>query len=88
MSEIKLSDEVEMRVHEDGSAVLDPDEARAVARVLELGRRLCEDLGANRPHAGEGKVEVDLLGTIDLLEDLGVSSEELTEKLETRRSTG
>ena len=77
-----------MRVQEDGSAVLDPDEAKAVAKVLELGRRLCEDLGATKPHAGEDRVEVQLLEVIDLLEDFGVSSEELTEKLETRRRAG
>lgn len=74
-----------MRLQEDGSVLLDPDEARAVARVLDLGRQLAEQLEAGKQPATSETVEHDLLATIDLLEDLGVSSRELTEKVESTR---
>ena len=69
-----------MRVSEDGSVTLNPDEAKAVAKLLELGRELCEQLDSS--HQGSETVEYNLLAVIDLLEDLGVSSDEMTEKLD------
>lgn len=71
-----------MHRYADGSAVLNPDEAKAVARVLDLGRQVCEQLEADKQHAASDTVEYNLLITLDLLEDLGVSSAELTKGLD------
>lgn len=76
-----------MQTHEDGSVVLTPDEAASVAKVLSLGRKLCEDLEAPSASAEEA-TEVQLLEVIDFLEDLGVSADELTEKLDSRKRSG
>lgn len=74
-----------MRVHEDGSVLLDPDQARTVAKVLDLGRQLAEQLEAHKQSGTSETVEHDLLATIDLLDDLGVSSDELTKKVESSK---
>lgn len=76
-----------MQILKDGSALLSQEEASVVAKILDLGRRLCEDLEAPSPGT-EGNLEGQLLETIDFLEELGVSSDELTGKLELRRSPG
>jgi hypothetical protein len=72
----------------DGSAVLSQEEASVVAKVLDLGRSLCEDMGARHYDNQEHHLEVQLIETIDFLEELGVSSDELTGKLEQRPRTG
>ncbi len=80
-----------MHANDDGSVLLNSDEARAVARVLDLGRCLCEDMGVGSRElygAQEHHLEVQLSSAIDLLEELGVSSEELTEKLDQVRRPG
>jgi len=77
-----------MQVHEDGSVVLNPNEVAAVAKVLDLGRKLAESLGADDAGVNDLAVEVELLQVINLLDDLGVSSDELTERLDRRRRPG
>jgi len=77
-----------MQVHEDGSVVLNPNEVAAVAKVLDLGRALAESMGAEDAGINDEATEVVLLQTINLLDDLGVSSDELTERLDRRRRPG
>ena len=77
-----------MQVREDGSVVLNPNEVAAVAKVLDLGRSLTEAMGAEDAGANDESTEVQLLQTINLLDDLGVSSDELTERLDRRRRPG
>jgi hypothetical protein len=63
-----------VQVLEDGSVVLNRDEAAAIARVLHLGRRVAE------AHQADA-----LLSLINELDDgFGISAEELTEALERR----
>jgi len=76
-----------MRVSADGSVLLTSDEVNAVARVLKLGRTLAEQLGAEEQGADDTTLEAELLGTIDLLDDLGVSSDELMDRLDPRRES-
>lgn len=72
-----------MKRQDDGSVVIGPQEAAAVAKVLSLGRSLCEDLEAPSP-TFPGGVETELLEMINQLEELGVSADELTGKLDQR----
>lgn len=75
-----------MQVLDCGSVTFSPDQVAALAKVLELGRKVAEHLGADAEDADETAPEVALLETIDFLDDvLGVSSLELTEELEKRR---
>lgn len=76
-----------MRIGVDGSVLLNPDEVNIVARVLQLGRQLAEQMGAEEQGADSNTVESELLGAIDLLDDMGVSSDELTERLAPRRES-
>jgi hypothetical protein len=74
-----------MQVLENGSVTFTSEERAAIAKVLCLGRRVAEHLGAGASDACETAPEVELLETIDFLDDvLGVSADELTEGLETR----
>lgn len=65
--------------------MLTPDEVKVVARVLDLGRELAEQLDS--VHA-DGTVEAQLLEVIDFLEELGVSSDKLTEGLDRSQGSG
>jgi ribonuclease HI len=71
-----------MHTYADGSVTLKPDEVAAVAKVIELGRELAEQLGAGLQHANSTTVEYNLLTALDLLEEMGISPTELTEKLD------
>lgn len=71
----------------DGSAVLSSEESTVVAKVLELSRDLCVQLGATDQDANPETVEYNLLAVLDMLEELGVSSDELTGKLDHRPRT-
>jgi hypothetical protein len=80
-----------MQAKDDGSVVLTAAEAREVSKVLRLGRELAEQMDAveQSGHASigvTGSVELQLLEAIELLEELGVSPEELTEKLDSRNT--
>lgn len=65
---------------DNGSILLDSNESAAVAQVLVLSRELVTQMDASR-QLGE-TVEYNLLTVLDLLEDLGVSSDEMTGKLD------
>lgn len=79
-----------MRANEDGSVALTAVEAKAMSLVLKLGRELAEQLEAEDQISdkGDGTLELRLLEQIDLLEELGVSPEELTEKVDSGRKPG
>jgi hypothetical protein len=77
-----------MRANEDGSVVLTAEEAKGIADVLKQGRMLVEQLEAGKQGQSQFTVEHQLLGALDYLEDLGVSPEELTEKVDSRRQPG
>ena len=77
-----------MRANEDGSVVLLPAEAKGIADVIRNGRMLVEQLEAGKPGQSQFTVEYQLLVALDLLEEFGVSPEELTEKVDSRRQPG
>lgn len=70
----------------DGSVLLRRDEAETLAKVLRLSRELAEQLEADEHESDV--LEHQLLSTLELLEDLGVSSEELLGVLDQRVRTG
>jgi hypothetical protein len=75
-----------MHANNDGTVVLTSQEARVVADVLKQSRALVEQLEAGKQGQSQFTVEHQLLGALDALEDLGVSPEELTEKLDSRNA--
>jgi hypothetical protein len=69
-----------VRRYEDGSVMLTREETAVVAKVLDLGQQLSIQLGANdldEVEEEDDMLEVDLLNTIELLSDMGVSAESL-----------
>lgn len=75
-----------MKRLDSGSILLDSNESAAVAQVLDLSRELVTQMDASS-QLGE-TVEYNLLTVLDLLEDLGVSSDELTGKLDRQPKAG
>lgn len=75
-----------MERRSDGSVLLSREEAENVAKVLHLGRDLAEQLEADEHHSDV--VEDKLARTLDFLEELGVSADELVGKLDQRQRSG
>lgn len=75
-----------MQANNDGSVVLTAAEAREVSKVLRLGRELIDQIEGGQ--LVPGTCEDQLLEAIELLEELGVSPEELTEKVDSGRKPG
>jgi hypothetical protein len=70
----------------DGSVSLTREESEHIAKVLRQGRELATQLDAGDLQAAE-LVECKLLSTLDFLEELGVSADELTGKLDRRQES-
>lgn len=70
-----------MHVLQNRSVVLEENEVRAVAKLIELGHQLVEQLGAQDQGAVSDTVEYNMYTTLEVLEAMGISSDELTKPL-------
>lgn len=77
-----------MQRRNDGSVVLAENEAKGVALVLEYAQNLVDQLEASKQPASSNTVEYNLLIVLELIEELGVSSDELTGKLDRQPKAG
>lgn len=71
-----------MKRLDDGSVTLTKLEAEKLATLLDLATELAGQMDAGEQPAST--VEFQVKATVDYLEDLGVSSEELTGRLDSR----
>jgi len=76
-----------MQVNDDGSVTFTEEEVASMSRILDLGRRLAESLGANEHGASPESTESELLRVIDDLDNRGVSSNELALGLDRKRGS-
>ena len=77
-----------MQRRDDGSVVLAENEAKGIALVLEYAQTLVEQLEASKQPAISNTAEYNMLIVLELLEELGVSSDELTGKLDRQPKAG
>lgn len=70
----------------DGSVSLTREETEKVAKVFRLGRDLADQLISGELRSSD-LVECQLLSTLDFLEELGVSADELIGKLDRRQES-